>query len=150
MVLRNSALGGFTYIWQSSWLGVIAKIYEDWRNANSLFQWCFRCRHCPRILRSLFSGNALYNPLKCKHLNLLCKLVSETSTGSWFAACRLMSYRNCHFRQNSWVSCSFLSLIYRLPQMLGSCSSHLSTPKEYFYSTMVTLSHHFQMFQNLM
>ena len=38
MVPRNSTPGGFAYIWQSRWVG------KDWKNANSLFKWRFRCR----------------------------------------------------------------------------------------------------------
>ena len=33
-----------------AWVGIIA--IEDWKNANSLFKRCFRCRRRPRILRS--------------------------------------------------------------------------------------------------
>ena len=52
MVLRNSTLGGFTYTWQSQWLGVLNRD-EAWENANLLFQRRFCYRRSPRILWSV-------------------------------------------------------------------------------------------------
>ena len=41
MVLRNSAPGGFTYICQSKWVGIIA---INHKKANSFLKQCFHCR----------------------------------------------------------------------------------------------------------
>ena len=48
MVLTNSTLEGFTYVWQSQWLGVLNR-NEDWKDANLLFQRRFRYHRSPRI-----------------------------------------------------------------------------------------------------
>ena len=54
MVLRNSYLGGFAYIWiYLTKLVTWINRDEDWKNAISLFQRRFLCRRRPRILRSL-------------------------------------------------------------------------------------------------
>ena len=113
MVLRNSALGGFIYIWQSLWLGVIAMTIEKAR--IHFFSDVFRPSPSSDLVVLLIKPIFWRSPCcrRCSFVRCLISCRRVWRRGFGFQSSFLNSYLRSSYFHVSGIQASLLIIYFR-------------------------------------